>query len=68
MTGFITVKTLAGFNYVRADQVIAVATHEQTKCNIYLTGGVTVPCAETAKDIVERISAATDAPSVPETM
>jgi hypothetical protein len=68
MTSFITVKTLAGFNYVRADQVMAVATAEQTKCNIYMTGGVTVPCAEAAKDIVERINAATGATAVPETV
>lgn len=68
MTGFITVKTLAGFNYVRADQVMAVATAEQTKCNIYMTGGVTVPCAESAKDIVERVNAATGAATVPETV
>jgi hypothetical protein len=58
MTSFVAVRTLAGFNYIRADQVMAVATAEQTKCNIYLTGGVTVPCAEPAKDIVARIDAA----------
>ena len=58
MTTFIAVKSLGGFNYVRADQVMAVATAEQTKCNIYLSGGVTVPSSETAKDIVARLEAA----------
>jgi len=58
MTSFVSVKTLAGFNYVRADQVMAVATAESTKCNIYLAGGVTVPCAEPAKEIVARLDAA----------
>ena len=61
MTSFVSVKTLAGFNYVRADQVMAVATAESTKCNIYLAGGVTVPCAEPAKEIVARLDAATAA-------
>jgi hypothetical protein len=66
MTRFISVKTLAGFNYVRADQVMAVATAEQTKCNIYLSGGVSVASSETAKDVVERLNAATNPPASPE--
>ena len=66
MTRFIPVKTLAGFNYVRADQVMAVATAEQTKCNIYLSGGVSVASSEAAKDVVERLNAAVSAPPSPE--
>lgn len=61
MTNFIAVKALGGFSYVRASQVMAIATAEQIKCNIYMAGGVTVPCAESAKDVVARLDAAEDA-------
>ncbi|THD47228.1 MAG: hypothetical protein E7774_05075 [Bradyrhizobium sp.] len=66
MTKFVSVKTLAGFNFVRADSVMAVATAEQTKCNIYMAGGVMVSSAETAKDVVARLDAAMNAQPVPE--
>jgi hypothetical protein len=65
MTSFIAVKALGGFNYVRASQVMAVATAEQIKCNIYMVGGVTVPCSEPAKDVVARLDAAEGAVTVP---
>jgi hypothetical protein len=55
---FIQVKALAGFSYVRADQVLAVYSTEPSKCNLALTGGVTVPCSEPAKDVVARVEAA----------
>jgi hypothetical protein len=58
MIGFIAVKSLGGYNYVRPDQVMAVAGIEGAKCNLYMSGGVTVPCSEAAKDIVARIEAA----------
>ena len=58
MIGFIAVKSLGGYNYVRPDQVMAVAGIEGAKCNLYMSGGVTVPCSEPAKDIVARIEAA----------
>ena len=58
MIGFVAVKSLGGYNYVRPDQVMAVAGVEGTKCNIYMAGGVTVPCSEPAKDMVARIEAA----------
>ena len=32
---FVAVKALAGFNYVRADQVIAIGATEPTKCKVY---------------------------------
>ena len=35
MIGFVAVKSLGGYNYVRPDQVIAVAGVEGAKCNIY---------------------------------
>jgi hypothetical protein len=55
---FIPVKALAGFNYVRVDQIIAVSATEPTKCNVVMAGGVIVPCSEPAKDVLERIEAA----------
>jgi hypothetical protein len=58
MIGFVAVKSLGGYNYVRPDQVMAVAGVEGAKCNLYMSGGVTVPCSEPAKDIVARIEAA----------
>ncbi len=58
MSDFVAVKALAGFNYVRPDHVIAIAASEPTKCNIYMAGGVTVPCSEPAKDVIAKLSAA----------
>ena len=58
MTNFMAVKALAGVNYVRADQVVAVAASEAGKCSIYLAGGVTVPCSEPAKDVLAKLAAA----------
>jgi hypothetical protein len=55
---YVQVKALAGFNYVRADQVIAIAATEPGKCSLVMAGGVTVPCAEPAKDVIERLEAA----------
>jgi hypothetical protein len=57
MMRFIQVKSLAGVNYVRADQVIGVYATEPSKCTVALAGGVTVPCAEPAKDVMERVEA-----------
>ena len=59
MTQFIPVKALAGFNYVRADQVIAISANDQAKCLVLMSGGVTVPCSEPAKDVVAKLEAAT---------
>ena len=58
MIGFVAVKALGGYNYVRPDQVIAVAGVEGAKCNIYLVGGTTVPCSEPTKDVIARLEAA----------
>jgi hypothetical protein len=58
MIGFVAVKALGGYNYVRPDQVIAVAGVEGAKCNIYLAGGTTVPCSEPIKDVIARLEAA----------
>ena len=58
MIGFVAVKSLGGYNYVRPDQVMAVSGIEGAKCNIYMSGGITVPSSETVKDVVARIEAA----------
>jgi hypothetical protein len=55
---FIQLKALAGVNFVRADQVIAIYATEPGKCTVALTGGVTVACSEPAKDVMERVEAA----------
>ncbi len=54
----VAVKALAGFNYIRADQVIAIAASEPTKCIIYLFGGVTIPCSEPVRDVIAKLEAA----------
>ena len=61
MIKFVSVKALAGFNYVRVDQVIAVQSTEPAKCLVMMAGGVTVPCAEPAKDVLARLEAASQA-------
>jgi len=58
MTEFIIVRSLGGQNFIRPDHVLAIAASEPTKCQIYMTGGVTVPCAEPAKDVMEKVKAA----------
>jgi hypothetical protein len=58
MLNLVPVKALAGFNYVRVDQVIAVGAIEPTKCSIFMTGGVTIPCSEPAKDVIAKLEAA----------
>ena len=67
MTAFVHVKALAGYNYVRADQVTAVAATDSAKCVIYIAGGASVPCNEPAKDVIARIEAAVAAAAQRET-
>ncbi len=54
----VALKALAGFNYVRVDQVIAISATEPSKCVVMMTGGITVPCAEPAKDVIAKLEAA----------
>jgi hypothetical protein len=58
MINLIPLKALAGFNYVRVDQVIAIGATDPTKCNVYMAGGVTIPCSEPAKDVIAKLQAA----------
>ena len=43
MLNLVPVKALAGFNYVRVDQVVAISATDPTKCTIYMAGGVSIP-------------------------
>jgi hypothetical protein len=63
MIGFIAFKSLGGYNYVRPDQVMAVGSAEEARSNIYMAGGVTVPCSETVKKVVARLEAAMAGPA-----
>jgi hypothetical protein len=58
MLNLVPLKALAGFNYVRVDMVIAIGATDPTKCNVYLVGGVTIPCSEPAKDVIAKLTAA----------
>jgi hypothetical protein len=58
MTKLVPLKALAGFNYVRPDQVIAISATEPTKCIVIMTGGVTVPCAEPVAEVIAKLEAA----------
>ena len=58
MVKFIPIKALAGFNYVRPDQVVAIAATEQGKCTVFLAGGVTIPRHEPPKDVLAKLEAA----------
>jgi hypothetical protein len=59
----VAIKALAGFNYVRADAVMAISATEPTKCTIYIAGGVAIPAHEPAKDVIAKLEAADAAPS-----
>ena len=55
---FIEVKALAGVNYIRAADVIAVQYTDRDKCTIVMSGGFTMACVEAASAISGRVAAA----------
>ncbi len=55
---FIEVKSLAGVNFIRATDVIAVQYTDREKCNVVLSGGISLPCTEPASAVAARITAA----------
>jgi hypothetical protein len=57
MLNLVAVRALAGFNYVRPDQVVAIRATDPTKCELFLTGGVIIPCAETASEVIVKLEA-----------
>ncbi len=58
MINLVAVKALAGYNYVRIDQVIAISAQDPTKCTIVMAGGYAINCAEPAKDVLEKFTLA----------
>ena len=58
MIQLVALKALAGLNYVRVDQVIAISATDPAKCIVIMTGGVTIPCSEPAKDVIAKLEAA----------
>lgn len=62
MLQLIPVKALAGFNYIRPDMVIAIGATDPTKCNVYMMGGISIPCSEPAKDVIAKLTSAQAAP------
>jgi hypothetical protein len=54
----VAIKALAGFNYVRADAVVAISATDPLKCTVYIAGGVSIPASEPAKDVMAKLEAA----------
>ena len=42
----------------RVDQVLAISATDPTKCIVIMSGGVTIPCSESAKDVIAKLEAA----------
>ena len=57
MLNLVAIKALAGYNYVRADQVIAIRSTDPSKCDVFLMGGVIIPCSETAAEAIAKLQA-----------
>jgi len=55
---FVEVKALAGVNYVRATEVIAVRYEDREKCTVVFSGGITMSCVEAASAVAARVAAA----------
>ncbi len=55
---YIELKSLAGSNYVKALDVIAVQYTDSTRCAVMMQGGTTLPCNESAKSVVEKLEKA----------
>ena len=62
---FVAIKSLAGMNYVRSTDIIAVSVSDPTRCNVYITGGAMLPCTEPATSVLAKIDAAQAGKSAP---
>ena len=58
MSAFVEIRALGGASYVRAGEVIAVQYLEPQKCNVLLSGGASLSCAEPATQVRARMDAA----------
>jgi hypothetical protein len=63
MLKLVPIKALAGFNYVRPDQVMAVGATDPARSTIYMAGGVAIPANEPAKDVIAKLQAADALPA-----
>jgi hypothetical protein len=66
MPKLVAVKSLAGFNYVRPDAVVAISATDPAKCTVYMSGGVAIPANEPAKDVMAKLDAAEAPTSEPQ--
>jgi len=68
MLNLVAIKALAGYSYIRVDQVIAIREGDTGKSTVFMTGGVTIPCYESAKDVIAKFAAASQSepPSPPQ--
>ncbi len=55
MLNLVALRALGGLNYVRADQVVAIRATDPKRCDVFLFGGVIIPCAETAAEVIEKL-------------
>ncbi len=55
---FVELKSLAGSNFVRATDVIAVQYTDPTRCSVMMQGGISLPCVEPAKSVVDKLEQA----------
>jgi hypothetical protein len=51
----VALKALAGFNYIRPDAVVAIRATDPAKCDVFLAGGVIIPCSEPAASVIGKI-------------
>ncbi len=55
---FIQIKSMAGMNFIRASDVIAVQFSDPLRCSIMMAGGISLACTEPASAVAERVEAA----------
>lgn len=67
MLNLVALRALAGLNYVRPDQVIAIRATDPTKCDVFLAGGVIIPCAEPATEVIAKLQAGVQTAAAAET-
>ena len=62
---FIEVRSLAGMNFIRAADILAVQYADREKCTVVLTGGVTIACTESASAVAARVTEAMRGDAIP---
>ncbi len=55
---FIEVKSMAGVNYIRASEVLAVQYSDPNRCSVVMVGGISLACMESASSVAGKITAA----------